>query len=325
MPFETYAQRKRRQERAGRPMQYTFDSAPPQLRYQIGVALKEGIGEYKIIDTYGLGNDGPDDQVAFEVWQEIDRACRKEVAVYREFMREEDNFTDRVVAAIERIADFDEFLGIVEISCKVMESLIDKEQRYVDRTQSDAAAGALEEINWRFEQHGVGYQFQSGWIICKDNQFIHAEAIEPALAVLAAPEFAKANREFITAHRLYRNREFKDAVTAANRAFETMLKLICDFENWAYDKRARASDIVTVVSNNGLFTHDFDKGLEAYIAMLKTGLPGVRNEAGGHGEGLAAKEVTAGIARYAINLTASNVVFLGDAYAGFKGSKGKKP
>ena len=73
-----------------------------------------------------------------------------------------------------------------------------------------------------------------------------------------------------------------------------------------------------MVSKGGLFTHDFDKGLETYVVMLKTGLPGVRNEAGGHGEGLAAKEVTAGIARYAINLTAANIVFLGDAYAVFK-------
>ena len=58
--------------------------------------------------------------------------------------------------------------------------------------------------------------------------------------------------------------------------------------------------------------------------MLKTGLPGVRNEAGGHGEGLAANEVTAAIAQYAMNLTASNIVFLGDAYSVFKEPKRKR-
>jgi hypothetical protein len=60
------------------------------------------------------------------------------------------------------------------------------------------------------------------------------------------------------------------------------------------------------------------KAFSAYAAMLKTGLPGVRNVAGGHGDGLAAKAVTSNVARYAINLTASNLVLLGDSYAALK-------
>jgi hypothetical protein len=129
----------------------------------------------------------------------------------------------------------------------------------------------------------------------------------------------------MTAHRHYRNGELKDAVTAANRAFETMLKSICDREGWSYGKGDRAAELVTLVSNNGLFTHDFDKGFSAYVAMLKTGLPTVRNDAGGHGEGLASKAVVAEIARYAVNMTASNIVFLGESYASFCEAKGKKP
>jgi hypothetical protein len=72
--------------------------------------------------------------------------------------------------------------------------------------------------------------------------------------------------------------------------------------------------LVTTVKAKGLFTHDFDRSFDAYVAMLKAGLPAVRNEAGGHGEGLTSAAVTAGIARFAINLTATNLVFLGDSY-----------
>ena len=71
---------------------------------------------------------------------------------------------------------------------------------------------------------------------------------------------------------------------------------------------------MTKVRSMGLFTHDFDRSIDAYVAMLKAGLPAVRNEAGGHGEGLTSAAVTAGIARFAINLTATNLVFLGDSY-----------
>jgi len=107
-------------------------------------------------------------------------------------------------------------------------------------------------------------------------------------------------------------------VTAANRAFESMLKAICDTENWTYSRGDRASELITKATNNGLFTHEFGKSFSAYIAMLKSGLPTVRNEAGGHGEGVAAAAVTPQIARFALNLTATNILFLGESYKALK-------
>ena len=134
------------------------------------------------------------------------------------------------------------------------------------------------------------------------------------MQLLTEPMFSKANEEFLSAHKHYRVGSFKDSVTAANRAFESAMKAICDTEGWSYNKGDRAPELVTRVTNNGLFTHDFDRSLSAYVAMLKTGLPSVRNDAGGHGEGIAAAAVTAEIARFALNLTASNILFLGESY-----------
>jgi hypothetical protein len=130
--------------------------------------------------------------------------------------------------------------------------------------------------------------------------------------------FTKANEEFLSAHKHYRAGAFKDCITAANRAFESTLKAICDIERWPYDRGDRASELVTKVTNNGLFTHAFEKSLSAYVAMLKAGLPSVRNDAGGHGEGITAPTVTAEIARFALNLTASNILFLGESYRALK-------
>ena len=122
----------------------------------------------------------------------------------------------------------------------------------------------------------------------------------------------------MTAHQHYRAGKFKDAVNAANRAFESALKIICDLEGWTYDSGDRAKELVSLVNSKGLFTRDLDKGLDTYIALLKTGLPIIRDNTARHGEGIAAKAVTAGMARYAINLTASNIVFLADAYSALK-------
>ena len=321
MAFESYAERQRREQRSGQPEIYVYDRAPAQLRHQIKVALSEGIGTYNLTDPSGFNDYAPDDTVAYDCWKEIDRACRKEVFPYLKYVDDHDHFMDRVSAAIADIVEIDEWISVVEICCKIMSMLIDKHNVYVNTTDSDAAEGALAEINTRFDQHKVGYQFENGWIIRKDSEFVHVEIIKPALALLTAPEFAKADEDFMTAHTHYRTGKFKDAVNAANRAFESMLKAICDLENWTYSSGDRASELVTLVNTNGLFTHDFDKGFTAYVFMMKTGLPAVRNNAGGHGEGIAANEVTAAIARYAISLTASNLVFLGNSYTAFKAAR----
>jgi hypothetical protein len=97
-----------------------------------------------------------------------------------------------------------------------------------------------------------------------------------------------------------------------------MLKAICETEGWSYDKGDRAAELLTRVNNNGLFTHDFDKSLTTYVAMLKTGLPTVRNNAGAHGEGIAAAAVTPQIARFALHLTASYMLFVGGSYDALK-------
>ena len=57
----------------------------------------------------------------------------------------------------------------------------------------------------------------------------------------------------MTAHRQYRSREYKDAIVAANRAFESTLKAICAARRWSYPEGARAVELVTTVRNKGFF------------------------------------------------------------------------
>jgi hypothetical protein len=57
---------------------------------------------------------------------------------------------------------------------------------------------------------------------------------------------------------------------------------------------------VKVLANNGLFPDWLGKGLTAYVAMLNTGLPTVRNNAGAHGTA----PIHAYLARYALHIGA---------------------
>jgi AbiJ N-terminal domain 4 len=284
------------------------------MRHQLCEALSEGIGNY-----YGGGGYFEPPPNANDVWEWIDRTCRKEMYSYLSYIQETD-LRLRFLTYVLRVPDIYDFISAVEIACVGLRSISytygfdDPNHRGAQQKTVDA----IEEINGRFEQHSVGYQFENGQIIRVDSKLTHAEIIKPALVLLTAPLFGKANEDFMTAHRHYRAKEFKDCVTAANRAFESMLKAICDTEKWEYGKGDRAAELVTKVSSKGLFTHDFDRSFTAYVAMLKAGLRAVRNDAGGHGEGLAAASVTAEIARFAINLTATNLLFLGDSYSAMK-------
>jgi hypothetical protein len=319
MIFKTFAQRKRMQSRSAEEDVYVYDKAPAHLRHQISMTFSEAIGRYDEPSLYSV-NELPN---ANDIWRDIDRICRKEIQSYLSCVQERD-LRERFSTFLKSALEMDDFLSGVELACCALSAIASKHDNLKGRGALQKAALAIEEINARFIQHGVGFQFENKEIIRIDSKLVHAEIIKPALSLLTEPVFEKANADFMAAHRHYRALEYKAAVTAANRAFESMLKAICELENWQYANGDRASELITKVRNEGLFTHDFDKSFDAYIAMLKAGLPTIRNNAGGHGEGPETPPVTAEIARFAINMAASNILLLGETYAAFKKASGKE-
>ncbi len=189
------------------------------------------------------------------------------------------------------IGDVDKLLSLIELLCKKLD------------------LGFVDVINFRLRQSGIGYQFEAGQIIKIDSQFVHAEVVKPALGLLSSdPIYSVADKEFKEAHSHYRIGENKQAVTLAGSAFESTLKAICAQKNWTYEQGARATDLIKVVNANGLFPNFLDRGFDSYISAMKTGLPGVRNDAGPHGSPPNSPKVPDFIAAYAIHLSAANII-----------------
>jgi hypothetical protein len=239
----------------------------------------------------------------------------KEIWPYRQSRRPLDTPYLGYLNYVINEKNIDDFLSAVEFGCLVL-NIADYDNKNHPEVRGALSTGesAIAEINRRFIEHGVGYQIENLQVLRIDSQIFHAEVVKPALFLLNMQMFAKANTDFMTAHRHHRAGEYKDCVTAANRAFESTLKAICDVQKWTYVPGDNAAQLITKVTENGLFTHDFDKSFTAYVAMMKSGLPVVRNQSGGHGEGIAAAAVTPEIARYALNLTATNILFLAETY-----------
>jgi hypothetical protein len=104
--------------------------------------------------------------------------------------------------------------------------------------------------------------------------------VKPALLLLADPRFAGAQEEFLSAHAHYRAGEHEDAILDANRAFESVMKAICDIKGWDYQKARGAGDLINIIRDKGLLPRYLDRSFDQLIATLQSGLPRVRNEAG---------------------------------------------
>ena len=302
--YDTYAKRKRAKEKAGEPDVYQYDEVRPFLREQLRIILVGAFGYWH----YDF--EGSPDRAPNSAWNHISHVLEREV---REFPRSyEGDPQTRCLDFLEKSRDVDNWLTLVEVACQVFDHM----QKHVSRQlyHEQHPDDALVEINTRFREHAFGYEYANGEIIRIDDQFVHAEVVKPTLQLLLEPGFEKANEDFMTAHRHLRENKPKDAIVAANRAFEATLKAICKARGWTYPNGARASDLVTVVRKAGLFPGHLGAGLDTYISMLKTGLPNVRNNAGAHGDAPDAPAVQDHLATYAIHLTAANILLVVKAH-----------
>ncbi len=82
---------------------------------------------------------------------------------------------------------------------------------------------AITELNHRFREHGVGYQFEGYTAIRVDSTYIHKEVVSPVLTVLRAPDFENAEAEFRKAHEHYRYHRYGDANVGCLKAMESTL------------------------------------------------------------------------------------------------------
>lgn len=177
------------------------------------------------------------------------------------------------------------------------------------------SAAAIEELNYRLRQNGLGYEFLNGVIIKKSNTVTHEKIIKPALKLLTDEKFRGAEDEYLTAFECFRNGDNKDAILNAAKAFESTMKIICLELGYAFDeKRSTAKPLIEVLKSNSFFPDYLQEHLTAICKALETGAPTVRNRKTGHGQGAMIERVGDEYVEYVLNLVATNMVFLYKLY-----------
>lgn len=308
--YDIYSRRKKRAEQT-EPDVYQYDRIPDTLRTQIQHIWDDAIGPYFSLSLdYWSGSAPPNNNKA---WEFIRKAVCHEKGK-QSLANESNPYTDCTVY-LHQEQDIDELLDLVEFSFRCISCMMSKIPNY-EREQLGAEQdpeSAIKELNFRFREAGVGYQFEGDQIIRVDSQLVHAEVVHPALYLLSDPRFPGPEGEFRSAHAHYRAGEYKACVTNALNAFESTMKVICDIKGWGYEKGVRATDLVKILRANALLPDYLGKSFDQLIATLSSGLPRVRNEEGAHGQGAQKRATPPYVAAYALHLAAANIVFLVEA------------
>ncbi len=292
---------------------YSYEEMPKTLRIQIVHIWSDTLEDRDTFDPAGsfyLRTQGS----IFNTYQRIVSTLCREYGVFR--LPSSGNNSDiysELVNFFLGTSEVEKVLDVIEISFQEIDTTTRRYDYIKRHDASKRADAAIEELNRRFREHGVGYQYANGQIIRIDSEFVHAEVVKPALRLLNQPHFVGAQEEFLKAHEHYRTGNDKEALNEALKSFESVMKAICEKRGWAYDKTAPAKAMIKTCIDNKLIPDFWDGHFSALRSLLESGVPTGRNKLSGHGQGAVPTEVPRHFVSYILHMTASAIVFLGEA------------
>lgn len=292
--FDLYSKRRKR-ERGEIQDVYQYTDIPSTLRVQIVHIWNSAFGE-----PY------PGSKVA-ELFQELHNALCREYGLF--------NLTERRDGAFQSVANFmlqssdtEQVLDVVEMTFLLIDTIVRMSSHEFHGTERPDEA--IAELNARFREHGVGFQYESGKLVRVDSQIIHTEVVRPALRLLFSNDFNGANQEFLSAHEHYRNRKYKECMNDCLKAFESTMKSICAKRGWPHKQTDTAKTLLDVVFKHCLIPSFMQSHFTGLRSTLEAGVPTIRNKLSGHGQGNNEVAVPEFLAAYALHLTATNILLL---------------
>lgn len=314
----------KRQESIGNEFSdaYQYDVLPKELRIQIYHILTDVFYEVNYTGSQGFQNafkgfNGDFKTLVENTDNELRRVCKI-------FSREKGRLslkgnTNSVThsmgygALLEFIMsekNTDDLLTIIELVFEIIEVKASKKDFGKRSDAYNISKEAVSELNQRFREHGVGYQYENGQIVRVDSEFIHAEAVKPALQLLSNPTYKGAQEEFLKAHEHYRHGRYDAALTDCLKAFESTMKIIIHKRSWVCDKNATSKKLIDCCLANELIPKFWTDQFNSLSNILTSSIGTPRNKLSGHGKGNDEIVVPEHLIQYVLHMTASTIVFL---------------
>ncbi|WP_394146442.1 STM4504/CBY_0614 family protein [Vibrio atypicus] len=304
--FDLFSKRQKRL-RGDVPDVYTYDSLPNPLRVQVIHIWEDSIGGGELY-CYN-----PEVKKAYKYITDI--LCREyglfKLPTAEEFG--ERNYLTELANFLLKEQDVERQLDVIELSFKVINHITRNIRYRHEHHFNERADNAIKELNKRFKEHGIGYQFIDDEIIRVDSELVHAEVVKPALRLLNGKDYSGAQQEFLSSYEHYRHGKHKEALNECLKAFESTMKAICDKRGWTYQKNATARSLIQICFENGLIPSFWQQQMTSLKSLLESSVPTARNKLSGHGQGNEIIEVPEYLVSYMLHMTASTIVFLVNA------------
>ncbi len=280
---------------------YIHDALPNVLKVQIIHILTDAIGNpdrfnTRIDDVYKYLHDSICRE--FGVFNLGTQYQTTQEALFNYFLR----------------AGFEQSMDIIEFSFNYIDNVIrnDKEYRLLvfHGIQKSTPDDFINELNRRFKENAIGYQYEAGIIIKMDSTFVHNEIVKPTINLLWNEKFLGANEEYLKAHEHYKQGRNKECLAECLKAFESTMKIICKEKGWKYDEKDTSKNLIQECFKNNLIPSYIQNQFTSLSSLLESGIPTIRNRVGGHGQGQVPQKVDGELTRYGLNLTGTNIIFL---------------
>ena len=259
------------------------------------------------IMTDVLGDDGRFHDESKQAYEFVYKTLCREYGLFS-LTDERSPHLDQIANYFLNLRETEKILDVIQLVFQIADNFIRQYGRILGGKISPD--DAIAELNHRFKEHGIGYQFEGGKIIRMDSKMIHSEVVKPALELLQGKIYAGANDEFLKAHEHYRHRRYKECLNECLKAFESTMKAICKKRRWQYSETDTAKTLLDVCLKNGLIAPFWQSHFTGLRSTLESGIPTVRNKTSGHGQGAEPTTIPPSVASYVLHLTATCLLFL---------------
>jgi len=299
--FQTYSKSKK-----GVPEVFQYDIIPEKLKVQC----------YHIWTEFFKQFEG---EFVQRVYSRIYDTLRKETgkkSLYFNGLYIEKSSAKQIEGYFNELKETDEILDVVHIVFFYIEQVkqvMERENTYTRLKY--AVKEAIDDLNTRFKENAVGYEYSNGKIIRVDNLLLHSETVVPTLHLIQQPDYENVEEEYLKAHEHLRYKRYQECLNECLKAFETTMKIICTKNGMPYKETDTAKPLI-----NALLTSDFlpnynESYLSALRQLLESSIPTIRNKNGGHGQGTKKRIVPEHLARYLLYLTGATIRLLVETQA----------
>jgi hypothetical protein len=272
--FDLYSKRQKKL-RGETPDVFQYEEFPREFRVQVIHILRETLGNpsMSMIDSQ-----------ATKTYEHIHNVLCREYGLFRlseEASYPNPDFQTAIFNFLLRCGDCERIIDVVETSFRAVDTLArDPSYEYYSQVKLNPDE-AITELNARFLEHGLGFQFEGGEIIRIDSQFVHSEVVKPVLQILQSKMYSGANDEFLQAHEHYRHQRYKECLVECLKAFESTMKAICIKQGWKYNDADTAKNLIEICFQKGLIPNFLKAQFSSLRASLESGVPSVRNKLAG--------------------------------------------